>query len=417
MLTNAPKGTKDILPEQVGKWQYIERVFREVSSKYSFREIRTPIFEHTELFKRGIGDTTDVVQKEMYTFEDLAERSLTLKPEGTASTVRAFVENKQYAEIQPTKYYYITPCFRYEKPQAGRYREFHQLGVELFGTPNMMADAAIVALAYDFFNELGLTDFEIRINSVGCPECRKVYRDTLKSFFEPKLDELCNLCNSRYETNPMRIIDCKNEHCKELVKDAPLMIDYLCEECKKSFDEVQENLNSFEVPFIIDPKIVRGLDYYTKTAFEIVTDKIGSQSTICGGGRYDNLIEDLGGPPIPGVGMAIGIERLIMLMENSGLEFSEPNVPDAFIVFIGDETKSFALRFAHNLRHKGVKIEIDALGRNVKGQFKYADRVNAKYTIIIGEDEIKRGVVNVKDMQTGEQVELETDKVAEFLLK
>ncbi len=417
MLTNAPKGTKDILPEQVGKWQYLERVFREVSSKYSFREIRTPIFEHTELFKRGIGDSTDVVQKEMYTFEDLGNRSLTLKPEGTASTVRAFVEHKQYAEIQPTKYYYITPCFRYEKPQAGRYREFQQFGVELFGTPNMMADAAIVSLAYDFFTELGLSDFEIRINSVGCPECRKVYREKLKAFFEPKLGELCNLCNSRYEKNPMRILDCKNENCKGLVEGAPLMIDNLCDECEVAFAEVQENLNSFEIPFVIDPKIVRGLDYYTKTAFEIVTDKIGSQSTICGGGRYDNLIEDLGGPPIPGVGMAIGVERLILLMENTGLNLSEPNVPDAFIVFIGDETKSFALRFAHQLRRKGVRIEIDALGRNVKGQFKYADRVNAKYTIIIGEDEIKRDVVNVKDMQTGEQIEVKTEDVADFLLK
>ena len=294
MLTNAPKGTKDILPDQVYKWHYVEKKFADICRRYGFKEVRTPAFEHTELFTRGIGDTTDVVQKEMYTFNDHGNRSITLKPEGTSPAVRAFIEHKQYAEVQPTKYYYITPCYRYEKPQSGRQREFHQFGIETFGTPNMIADAEIISLANDFLNNCGITDIQLRINSVGCPECRKKHREALKDFLKPKYDELCSTCQDRYHRNPMRIIDCKSPVCHELVQGAPMMVDYLCEDCKSAFEELQENLKAMEIPFVVDPTIVRGLDYYTKTAFEFVTTSIGAQGTVCGGGRYDHLVEEIG---------------------------------------------------------------------------------------------------------------------------
>ena len=300
MLTNAPKGTKDMLPEQAYKWHYVEEKFADICRKYGFKEIRTPMFEHTEVFQRGIGDTTDVVQKEMYTFNDHAGRSITLKPEGTSGAVRAFIEHKQYAEVQPTKYYYDTDCFRYEKPQSGRLRHFHQFGIEVFGTSNMLADAEVICLANDFLTDLGVKEIELRINSVGCPECRAKYRQALKDFIKPRYDELCGTCKDRYERNPMGILDCKSEICQGIVKDAPRMLDYLCDDCRQAFEELKTNLTSMGIGYTVDPNIVRGLDYYTKTAFEFVTTKIGAQGTVCGGGRYDHLIEELGGPPIPG---------------------------------------------------------------------------------------------------------------------
>ena len=321
MLTNAPKGTKDLLPAQAYKWHYVERKFAEICKNYGFKEIRTPMFEHTEVFARGIGDTTDVVQKEMYTFNDHGNRSITLKPEGTSGAVRAFIEHKQYAEVQPTKYYYDTDCFRYEKPQSGRLRHFHQFGIEVFGTPNMLADSEVICLANDFLNQLGITEIELRINSVGCPECRKKHREALKEFLRPRYDELCNTCKERYDRNPMRILDCKSEICQEIVKDAPRMLDYLCDDCKNAFEELKSNLTAMGIEYKVDPNIVRGLDYYTKTAFEFVTTSIGAQGTVCGGGRYDHLIEELGGPPIPGVGFGLGIERLLMLMDACGAQF------------------------------------------------------------------------------------------------
>ena len=417
MVTSAPKGTKDILPEQVYKWQYVEEKFAELCERYGFKEIRTPVFEHTELFTRGVGDTTDIVQKEMYTFEDHGHRSITLKPEGTSPAVRAFIEHKQYAEVQPTKYYYVTPCYRYEKPQAGRLREFHQFGIETFGTGDMLADAEVICFANDFLSEMGVTDIRLRINSVGCPECRKKHREALKDFLKPNYDKLCNTCKDRYERNPMRIIDCKSPECQEIVKGAPMMIDYLCDDCREAFEDLQRNLDALGIEYEVDPTIVRGLDYYTKTAFEFVTDAIGAQGTVCGGGRYDHLVEEVGGPPIPGVGFGLGIERLLLLMENLGVEIPEPDAVDAFIAVMGDEAKAWGLKLLRELRQKGHKVQMDTLARNVKGQFKYANRLGARYTVVIGDDEIKAGVVSLKEMATSEQREVKMENLAGELIK
>ena len=417
MLTNAPKGTKDTLPDQVYKWHYVEKKFSEICDKYGYKEIRTPVFEHTELFTRGVGDTTDIVQKEMYTFKDFGNRSLTLKPEGTSPAVRSFIEHKSYAEVQPTKIYYITPCFRYEKPQSGRLREFHQFGIEVFGTPDMLADADVICLGNDFLHEMGITDVQLEINSVGCPNCRAKHREALRAFLKPHYDELCDTCKDRYERNPMRIIDCKSEICQAIVKDAPMMVDYLCDDCKKAFEDVQKNLDSMGIEYVVNPRIVRGLDYYTKTAFEFVSTSIGSQGTVCGGGRYDDLVEELGGPSVPGVGFGLGIERLLMLMEANGYEIPEPEPLDVFIAFVGDAAKAEGLSILRRLRQNGVKAEMDTLARNVKGQFKYANRLNAKYTIVIGDDEIAKGVVQIKDMEKHEQNEVKLTDLVEELCK
>ncbi len=417
MLTNAPKGTKDLLPAQAYKWHYVERKFAEICKNYGFKEIRTPMFEHTEVFARGIGDTTDVVQKEMYTFNDHGNRSITLKPEGTSGAVRAFIEHKQYAEVQPTKYYYDTDCFRYEKPQSGRLRHFHQFGIEVFGTPNMLADSEVICLANDFLNQLGITEIELRINSVGCPECRKKHREALKEFLRPRYDELCNTCKERYDRNPMRILDCKSEICQEIVKDAPRMLDYLCDDCKNAFEELKSNLTAMGIEYKVDPNIVRGLDYYTKTAFEFVTTSIGAQGTVCGGGRYDHLIEELGGPPIPGVGFGLGIERLLMLMDACGAQFPADDSVDVFIAVMGERAKAFGLKLCRELRQSGVAAEMDTLARNIKGQFKYADRLNAKYTLVIGENELDKGVVSLKDMSMSQQREIKLEDIFEEIVK
>ena len=417
MLTNAPKGTKDLLPAQAYKWHYVERKFAEICKNYGFKEIRTPMFEHTEVFARGIGDTTDVVQKEMYTFNDHRNRSITLKPEGTSGAVRAFIEHKQYAEVQPTKYYYDTDCFRYEKPQSGRLRHFHQFGIEVFGTPNMLADSEVICLANDFLNQLGITEIELRINSVGCPECRKKHREALKEFLRPRYDELCNTCKERYDRNPMRILDCKSETCQEIVKDAPRMLDYLCDDCRDAFEELKANLTAMGIEYKVDPNIVRGLDYYTKTAFEFVTTSIGAQGTVCGGGRYDHLIEELGGPPIPGVGFGLGIERLLMLMDACGAQFPADNSVDVFIAVMGERAKAFGLKLCRELRQSGVAAEMDTLARNIKGQFKYADRLNAKYTLVIGENELDKGVVSLKDMSMSQQREIKIEDIFEEIVK
>ena len=415
MLTNAPKGTKDILPDQIHKWHYVEEQWKDICRRYGFKEVRTPVFEHTELFTRGIGDTTDVVQKEMYTFEDHGGRSITLKPEGTSPAVRAFIEHKQYAEVQPTKIHYITPCYRYEKPQSGRLREFHQFGIEVFGTPNMMADSEVISLGYDFLTSLGITEIELRINSVGCPDCRKKHRAALREFLTPKYDQLCDTCKTRFDKNPMRILDCKSPICHELVQGAPMMIDYLCDDCKDSFEELQNNLKAMEIPFTVDPGIVRGLDYYTKTAFEFVTTKIGAQGTVCGGGRYDHLIEEVGGPPIPGVGFGLGIERLLLLMEANDAHFPEPDKLDVFIAVMGDAAKAYGLKLCRELRAKGMSAEMDTLARNIKNQFKYANRLNAKYTVVIGENELAEGVAAVKDMEKQEQHNVKFEDLYEVL--
>ena len=415
MLTNAPKGTKDILPDQIYKWQFVEDRFRKICRRYGFNEIRTPMFEHTELFQRGVGDTTDIVQKEMYTFEDHAGRSITLKPEGTASVVRSYVEHKAYADVQPIKDYYIIPCFRYEKPQSGRLREFHQVGLEVFGTPDMLADCDVISIAHDFLDEMGVKDVELRINSVGCPKCRAAYRKALQDFLRPHYDELCDTCKDRFDRNPMRILDCKSPEDQALVKDAPLMIDYLCDDCRKAFEEVKAGLDAMGIEYVVDPKIVRGLDYYTKTAFEFVSNKIGAQGTVCGGGRYDNLVEEIGGPATPGVGFGLGIERLLMLMEANGYEIPEPEPLEVFVAVMGDKAKLEGQALIHKLHLAGISAMMDILARNVKGQFKYAARLGAKYTVVIGDDEIERGVVQLKDMDAHEQTEVGFDSIVDVL--
>ena len=415
MLTNAPKGTKDILPEQIGKWNYVENIFREKCKRFGFREIRTPLFEHTELFSRGVGDTTDIVQKEMYTFKDYGDRSITLKPEGTASVVRAFLESKQYAETQPTKYFYITPCYRYEKPQAGRLREFHQFGIEVFGAKSMLADIEVISLADNLLKSFGIDGLELRINSVGCPECRAKYRDALREYFRPHYDNLCDTCKDRYERNPMRIIDCKSPEDQKIAAGAPSILDYLCDDCSNAFNDLQKGLDAAGIEYIVDPTIVRGLDYYTKTAFEFVSNDIGAQGTVCGGGRYDNLISEVGGQDIPGVGFGLGIERLLLLMENKGISFPEEDTMDALIVTLGDDAKYYGIKLANELRASGINCDMDSMERNMKGQLKFADRRGYKYAVIIGDNELASGKCQVKNLKESTASDVEFEKLAEAL--
>lgn len=415
MLTKAPKGTKDVLATESYKWQYIEKIFREVCESYGYKEIRTPVFEHTELFERGVGKTTDVVQKEMYTFEDKAGRSITLKPEGTAPVVRAFIEHKLYSGPMPLKYYYITPCYRYERPQAGRLREFHQFGIEVFGSSQPAVDVEVMTLVNNFYKVLGVEGISLNINSIGCPKCRTEYNRVLKDFLNDKLDNLCKTCQSRYETNPLRILDCKNEKCQLEIKDAPLMINYLCDECKEHFEKVKEYLDIAEVEYKVDPKIVRGLDYYTKTAFEFVSNEIGSQSTVCGGGRYDGLVEELGGPNTPAVGFGMGMERLLLTLENNGVEIPKEKGLDIFIVTIGEKGDRRAFALLNKLRKNGISADKDYLGRSLKAQFKYSDKLNAEFTIVIGDDEIEKGIVSLKNMRTGNQQEIMLENLIDEL--
>ncbi len=411
MLTQAPKGTSDILPGQSGKWQYLEGLFRDICRRYGLKEIRTPIFEHTELFVRGVGDTTDVVEKQMYSFDDLAGRNLTLKPEGTSPAARAFVENGIFSEMQPTKMYYITPCFRYEKMQKGRYRQFHQMGTEIFGTESPLADAEIVSVAADMLDALGMKEIELRINSVGCPTCRAKHRDALKAFLADKYDGLCDTCKGRFNKNPMRILDCKSKECQRLVQGAPVMLDYLCDDCSDHFEKFKSVLTDMGIEYTVDPGIVRGLDYYTKTAFEFVSTKEMAQGTVCGGGRYDNLVEQIGGPATPGVGFGMGIERLMLLLGEEGISIPEEEGPDYVIVTMGDEAVSYGTALAGKLRKKGRSVLMDMMGRNFKNQFKYANRVKAKKTIIIGGDEVKNNSFSVKNMETGEQISVSAEEI------
>ena len=415
MLTNAPKGTKDMLPQDAYKWKYVRNAFADICAKYGFKQIATPVFEHTELFKRGVGDTTDIVQKEMYTFTDFGNRSITLRPEGTSPVARSFVEHKAYADPQPTKYFYDISCFRYEKPQSGRLRQFHQFGIETFGTDNMLADAEVISLGYEFLNSMGIKDIELRINSIGCPKFREKHRAALREFLADKYDDLCDTCKDRYERNPLRILDCKSPVCQELVQGAPVMLDYLCDDCRNAFEELKQNLEAMNIEYVVDPGIVRGLDYYTKTAFEFVTTSIGAQGTVCGGGRYDNLIEEVGGPSTPGVGFGLGIERLLLTMEANGVEIPKPRETEVFIVIMGDRAKKYGLKLAGELRASGINTEIDLLERNIKGQFKAADRSGASYAVVIGDNEIETGILNVKILDKSEQVEVSMDSIVKTL--
>ncbi|MBR4142714.1 MAG: histidine--tRNA ligase [Firmicutes bacterium] len=412
MIINIPKGTKDILPSESYKWQWLEKRIRDTAAQYGFKEIRTPMFEHTELFARGIGDTTDVVQKEMYTFE-IAERSLTLKPEGTAGVVRSYIENKMYADPQPGKYYYIIPCFRYEKMQKGRQRQFHQFGIEIFGAENMMADAEVIALAWNFLTGLGITGLKLHINSIGCPKCRGEYRKALQDFLRPHYDELSETSKGRFEKNPMRILDSKDPDDKKFSEGAPRMIDYLCDECRNAFEELKTDLDALGIPYEVDPNIVRGLDYYTKTAFEFISDDLGAQSTVCGGGRYDHLVEEVGGPYTPGVGFGMGLERLLLILEAKGIEIPKPSDCDVFIATLGDRAKLEGLKLADSLRAKGSRVLTDVMGRGLKAQLKYADRSGAGYTVVIGDDELDKGVVTLRDMINSTQKEIRIDEIDE----
>ncbi len=404
MLTKAPKGTKDILPEQSGKWQYVESVVRDICARFGYSEIRTPIFEHTELFMRGVGDTTDIVQKEMYTFEDKGGRSITLRPEGTAGVVRSFVENSLFAQPQPTKLYYLSvPVFRYERPQAGRLRQHHQFGIEAFGAEGPSIDAEVICVALTLLKTLGITGLSLNINSIGCRECRKEYNAVLKNYLKERSDKLCANCNQRMELNPLRTLDCKEEQCRETVTGAPVMLDSLCSECAKHFEGLKNHLETAGIAYSVNPFIVRGLDYYTKTVFEIISDNIGAQGTVCGGGRYDVLVEQIGGPATPGIGFGLGIERLLLVLESLGIKIPRANVCDACVCPIGEDAALEAFRIASKLREEGIRTECDHMGRSIKAQLKFAAKLEAKYAVIIGENEIAAKAASVRDMQKGEE--------------
>lgn len=409
LITKAIKGTKDVLPKDVHKNQYIEATALDIASKFGYKEIRTPVFEHTELFQRGVGDTTDVVQKEMYTFDDKGGRSITLRPEGTAGAVRSFLENGLCNEALPQKVCYLTSCYRYEKPQAGRLREFHQFGVECFGTASPLADAEIIALAKSIFDTLGVRDLSLEINSIGCPKCRAEYHKALKEYFASRKDELCDTCKGRLDRNPMRILDCKSPICHEIAQGAPVVIDYLCDECKEHFEKVQKYLDAQNIEYKINPQIVRGLDYYTKTVFEFVSNSIGAQGTVCGGGRYDGLVEELGGQHTASLGFAMGLERLMLLMEAQGCEFPQAEKPDLFIVALGEKATLKALEIAKDMREEGFSALLDLNQRSVRAQMKYADKLGAKFNVVIGDNEVENKIAKLKNMQTGEETEINLD--------
>ncbi len=413
MNIKAPKGTKDILPADSYKWQFIEDNFSKMAREFGYGEIRTPMFENTALFKRSVGETSDIVQKEMYTFNDMGKRSLTLKPEGTSPAVRAFSCSTDVRAIKPHKYYYDTPCFRYENTQEGRYREFHQFGVEIFGSDSMLSDAEVIALADSFLRKMGIDDLELRINSVGCKECRPVYRKALQDYLMPNFYKLSDDSKKRFETNPMRILDSKEECDKELVENAPTILDYLCDDCRKAFTDIKLLLDEMNIAYIVDSGIVRGLDYYTKTAFEFISKRLGSQGTVCGGGRYDHLVKEIGGQDLTGVGFGMGKERLLMLMSENGHNFGGIYKPDYFVAFVSDEARLYAINLVNALRNSGKSAIIDVCERKLKSQMKLADKVDAKYSIIIGEDEINSNKLTIKDMTTGNQIKVDRNELLE----
>ena len=409
LITNAIKGTLDLLPKESSKTQYIEAAVREIAENYGFSEMRTPVFEHTELFQRSVGETTDVVQKEMYTFEDKGGRSITLRPEGTAGAARAFLEHGLFNDALPQKIYYLTSCYRYEKPQAGRLREFHQFGVESFGAGTPAADAEIISLAHAVFRYLGVQNLTLEINSIGCPECRKKFQEALKAYFESCREQLCDTCKSRLERNPMRILDCKSPVCSEIAAGAPKILDFLCDGCRAHFDAVQRYLTAMDIDFTVNPAIVRGLDYYTRTVFEFVSSEIGAQGTVCGGGRYDGLLEELGGKPMPACGFGMGIERLLLLMEAQGVPFPEPKKCDIYLVSMGEAAQVEAAVLAEQLREEGLSAQFDTVGRGLKAQMKYADKLGAAYTVVLGDAELESRRVSLKNMRDGTQTELTLD--------
>lgn len=412
MLTGAPRGTKDILPSMINAWRYVEGVMREVCKDFDYKEIRTPIFEHTELFNRGIGDTTDVVEKEMYTFQDRGKRSITLRPENTASVVRSFVENKLYANPLPLKVFYIGPMFRYDRPQAGRMRQFHQFGIEAIGSSSPAVDAETILVAVEVLRRLGLKDLKVKINSVGCPKCRPVHRKLLQDFLKPNFDKLCPDCQSRFDRNPLRILDCKEEECQKYTQGAPKITDCLCDECKEHFQKVQEMLTAAGLEYEIDSNLVRGLDYYTKTAYEIQYTPLGAQSAVSGGGRYDGLVEEVGGPSTPGVGFAMGMERVLLALEKQNLLPESSDTLDVYAIVPDQKDMAVAFKTVNVLREAGLSCNLDFMERSFKAQMKQANRENARYAVIFGADELSRQAVSVRNMADSSQSEV---KLADLL--
>lgn len=408
-IIKRPKGTNDVLPNDSAKWQFVERKMLDTAALYGYKEIRTPVFEHTEVFSRGVGDTTDVVQKEMYTFEDKGNRSITLRPEFTAGIARSVIENGLVSGVLPIKACYIGGCYRYEKPQAGRLREFHQFGIECIGTSSPVADAEAICLANDVLQNIGIKKLSLEINSIGCPVCRKKYHAALKEYFESRKDELCGTCRERLERNPMRILDCKSPVCKSICETAPVVIDYLCEDCQDHFEKLKRHLDAADIKYTVNPKIVRGLDYYTKTVFEFVSGDIGAQSTVCGGGRYDGLISQLGGADVQAVGFAMGIERLLLVAEAQGVEFPKDNDCDVFFATMTPDAEFFATKLCKKMRTEGFKALTDVAGRGFKAQFKYSDKLNPRFICVLGEDEIKSMSACLKNKKNNEQYEISLD--------
>ncbi len=417
MAVTRPRGTGDLIPADIAKWNYLENTFKEVCQDYHFQEIRTPIFEHTELFVRGVGDTTDIVEKEMYTFTDRGDRSLTLRPEGTAAVVRAYLENHLDSLPQPIKLFYNGPMFRYDRPQAGRYRQFHQVGIEVLGSDSPDLDAEVIAMAMDFYARLELKNLVLHINSVGCPTCRQTLRQKLLEFFQPRLNELCPNCQSRYQRNPLRILDCKSKTCQEIAAPAPHTLDCLCPACQEHFSAVKHHLDLLGIDYLVDPSLVRGLDYYTRTAFEIVAEDIGAQSSIGGGGRYNGLVEACGGASTPGIGYALGLERIILTREQQNLSWPEASGLDIFVAIADSQASDQAFKILANLRQAGWAAEKDYLNRSLKAQMKYAGKLNPRFTLIVGSSELAKGTVVLKNMVTGEQQEISLDAVISFLNK
>ncbi len=416
-MINIPKGTKDVLPAESYKWHYIENIVRDITGKYGFSEIRTPTFEHTELFLRGVGETTDIVNKEMYTFEDKGKRSITLKPEGTAGVARSYVENGLSEAPQPMKMYYITPVFRYERPQAGRLREHHQFGVELYGSDSPYADVEVISVAKTLFDRLGIENLELNINSIGCPVCRAEYNKALKDYLKDHIDGMCPTCKERLDKNPLRILDCKEERCKAINANAPKVIDYLCDDCRNHHETVKNILTSLGISFKVNSNIVRGLDYYTKTVFEFVSTSIGAQGTVCGGGRYNNLVKEVGGKPTPAVGFGMGIERLIMVLEALGLSLGENEVPSVYLAPLSQNEMMDTYRLVAELRAKGVSVDTDIMGRSLKAQMKYAGKRGYKYVVVLGESELANGLAKIKIMATGEEVAVQINNLADEILR
>lgn len=415
MLTEAPKGTKDIYGAYMDEWQRVEKIMRGICEDFSIGELRTPIFEHTELFLRGVGETTDIVQKEMYTFKDKGDRSVTLRPEGTAGAARSYIEHGIYNNPQPTRFFYIGPMFRYENTQKGRQRQFHQFGVEMLGSYSPALDAEVISVAAELLKRLGINDVMLKINSLGGPECRQKYNKALREYIGSNIDKMCDDCKSRFEKNPLRVLDCKEEKCQHIIADAPVVLDYLGPECKEHFETVKAILDEMGIKYEVDDKIVRGLDYYTRTVFEFVSNGIGAQGTVCGGGRYDNLIAECGGQPTGAAGFAVGIERLLLVLEAQNGEFEKKNERDIYIGAIGQKGLVKGQGIAYRLRQAGVKAECDSVGRSVKAQMKYANRIGAAYSVILGDNEIDNDLVKLKNMETGEEEEVKVSALFDIM--